>query len=110
MIKGKAAAQIQLRSVTKNAIGEQIPEWETVQELVGWLDLSGGESQYAVYDTKIQESTHIFLADYRELDREITAENSRVIIEGRIYDVMLIDDPMEMHRHLEIYLKYTGGQ
>ena len=37
--------------------------------------------------------------------------NSRVVDEdGLIYDVMLIDDPMKMHKQLEIYLKYAGGQ
>lgn len=110
MIGGKTEALLQVRTVTQNAIGEQVPEWETVQGLTGWLDLSGGDSRYTVYDAKIQESTHIFLADYKELDQEITAEDSRMLIGNTVYDVMLIDDPMEMHRQLEIYLKYTGGQ
>lgn len=110
MIGGKTEALLQVRQVMQNAIGEQVPEWETVQRLTGWLDLSGGDSRYTVYDAKIQESTHMFLADYTELEWEITAENSRILIGDNIYDVMLIDDPMEMHRQLEIYLKYTGGQ
>ena len=31
------------------------------------------------------------------------------VIDGNIYDILLIDDPMRMHKHLEIYLKYVGG-
>ncbi len=110
MIGGKTEALFQVRTVTQNVIGEQVPEWKTVQSLTGFLDLSGGDSRYTVYDAKIQESTHIFLADYKELDEAITAESSRVLIGDTVYDVMLIDDPMEMHRQLELYLKYTGGQ
>ena len=33
-----------------------------------------------------------------------------MIIDGYIYDVMLIDNPMNMNKHFEIYLKYVGGQ
>ena len=72
--------------------------------------MSGGDSKYTTYNAKIQESTHVFVADYVALDSRIKAENSRLIVNGNIYDVMLIDDPMELHQQLEIYLKYTGGQ
>ena len=52
----------------------------------------------------------MFLADYKKLDSHIKAENSRMVINGKVYDIMVIDDPMELHEQLEIYLKYTGGQ
>lgn len=110
MIHGNTRAEIQIRTTTTNAISEQVKKWETIETLFGWLDKMDGESRYTSYDSKIQESTHVFLADYRGLDKRIKAENSRVVIEGYVYDIMLIDDPMEMHRQLEIYLKYTGGQ
>ena len=32
-----------------------------------------------------------------------------MVIKGKKYDVMLIDNPDEMDEQLEIYLKYTGG-
>lgn len=32
-----------------------------------------------------------------------------MLIDGKIYDVQWIDDPMGMHEHLEIYLKAVGG-
>lgn len=109
MIHGNTRADIQIRKATKNVIGEQVTEWETVQTLFGWLDLQSGESRYTTYNAKVQESTHIFLADYVEMDARIKAENSRAVIDGHVYDITLIDDPMGMHRQLEIYLKYTGG-
>ena len=109
-IGGNKQMLLQVSTVTKNAIGEQVQSWETVQQVTGWLDLSGGDSKYQTYNAKIQESTHIFISDYVELAAGITAENSRALIDGQRYDIMLIDDPMEMHQQLEVYLKYTGGQ
>lgn len=136
MIGGNIEAVIQLKtSTTKNKIGERIPQWEDVVKLKGFLDLSAGDSKYTTYNAKIQESTHIFICDYAnivalgtewlwdEMDFlnsfintkseetiQIISENSRLIVNGKTYDVMLIDDPMGLHKHLEIYLKYTGGQ
>lgn len=111
MIGGNKLAEIQISTTTKNAIGEQeVKAWETVQSLKGWLDLQGGDSKYTTYNAKMQESTHIFLADYVQLDSKITAENSRAVIDGKAYDIMLLDNPMEMNLQWEIYLKYTGGQ
>lgn len=103
-------AIIQISTVTLNEIGEQVKAWENVQTLRGWLDLQNGESRYSTYHAKIQESTHYFIGDYVPLDERITAENSRMVINGKRYDVMLIDNPMELNAQLEIYLKYTGGQ
>lgn len=109
-IGGNITTTIQISTVTKNATGEQVKAWENAQTLRGWLDLANGESSYSTYHAKIQESTHYFIGDYVALDRRITAENSRMIIKGKRYDVLLIDNPMEMNTQLEIYLKYTGGQ
>lgn len=111
-IGGNITAVIQTATTSKNAIGEQVKSWANAQTLKGWLDLSGGDSKYTTYNAKIQESTHVFIADYVPLAAGIQAENSRMTINGKIYDIMLIDNPMEMGggSQLEIYLKYTGGQ
>ena len=109
MIGGNTQIQIQTSATTKNAIGEAVKTWNTVQTLKGWLDLSGGDSKYTSYDAKVQESTHVFVSDYVQI--AASAENARVVDEdGLLYDVMLIDDPMRMHKQIEIYLKFTGGQ
>lgn len=110
-IGGNTRAIIQaVTGIEKNAIGEQVETWEDVQTLKGWLDLSSGDSRYSSYAAKVQESTHIFISDYVELDERIKAETSRFVINGKRYDVMLIDNPMELNAQLEIYLKYTGGR
>lgn len=111
-IGGNLKAYIQTRTTVINEIGEQVPEWIDMQSVTGWLDLGGGSSNYTAFNAKIQESTHIFIADYVLLHSGITAENSRMIINGKRYDILLINNPMEMKSgsQLEFYLKYTGGQ
>ena len=110
MIHGNTRMLLQVKTVVTNAIGEHETAWETVQILFGWLDLQVGGTNFTTYNAKIQESTHIFIADYVELSNRIKAENSRAVIDGHVYDITLIDDPMNMHQHWEIFLKYTGGQ
>lgn len=106
MIGGNTEAVLQQKTeCSVNAIGERVHEWSDANHLWGWLDLTAGESKFT-YDTKLQESTHIFICDYLPLDRH--ADNKRMVINGNTYNVLLIDDPMELHQHLEIYLKYTG--
>lgn len=109
-IGGNTSAAVQVYTTTKNEISEQVQDWVTVQTIKGWLDLSSGEARYSTYHAKIQESTHFFIADYVPLDARVTAENARMVINSKRYDIKLIDDPMEMHQQLEFYLKYTGGQ
>lgn len=108
-IGGNITAQLQVKTTAQNAIGEAVPTWETRHMLTGFLDLANGNARYTAYDAKMQESTHYFLCDYIELPG-VTAENARLQINGKTYDVLAIDDPMGLHAHLEIYLKYTGGQ
>lgn len=136
MIGGNTDAVMQVKHQTgTNAIGEREREWIDVVSFSGWLDLSGGDSKYTVYNAKIQESTHIFLCDHRQyislskewqwnprsfttgiinlaLDEDIavTSENTRMVIAGKVYDILLIDDPMGANEHLEIYLRFVGGQ
>lgn len=111
MIGGNTTATIQIKTGTgKNEIGQTVTIWQDAQKIVGFLDLSGGDSKYTTYNAKVQESTHIFVSDYVELNASIKSENSRMIVDGLGYDVLLIDDPMGLHKQFEIYLKYTGGQ
>lgn len=95
-------------SFEKNSIGEKIPKWETINELWGFLDYMSQTTNRNNFKTKLEESTHVFICDYQKLDKK--AENKRMIVDDEVYDVLLIDDPMNLHEHLEIYLKYVGGQ
>jgi len=119
MIGGNINAILQVRTTTKNRIGEDVESWEDVVEFKGFLDLASGDSKYTTYNAKIQESTHLFICDYQPIPEfievngklvKVTSENARMVANSKKYDVMLIDNPMELNQHYEIYLKYTGGQ
>ena len=109
-IGGNTKLTIQTSTAIQNAIGESELTWTDAQTITGWLDLASGDSRYSTYYAKVQESTHIFIADYVPVTA--TAENARAVINGKVYDIMLIDNPMELQggSQLEIYLKYTGAQ
>ncbi|MBE6846071.1 MAG: head-tail adaptor protein [Ruminococcus sp.] len=109
MIIGNINAEIQMYKSEKNEIGELVKSWQTVQTLKGFLDLKSGDSDYKSFDAKFEDSTHIFLCDYTPLEKEVTCENSRMLIKEKIYDIMLIDNPMELNDHYEIFLKFIGG-
>ena len=106
MIGGNVTAEVQTKTITVNSIGEQEEKWSTVKSLRGFLDLISGDSKYETYNAKIQESTHIFICDYTPLGVSV---NARLIVDGKNYDVMFIDNPMNLNRQLEIYLKMVGG-
>lgn len=110
-IGGNTFAVIQTSTTEKNEIGETVSEWRDVKRLKGWLDFASGDSRYT-YNAKIQESTHVFVSDFVKLEDGIQAENCRMTINGLVYEVLTIDNPMEMKggSQLEFYLRYTGGQ
>ncbi len=136
-IGGNTTALIQIKvSGSKNSIGEAEENWVDVASLEGWLDYLSGENDNS-HRAKVQDSTHIYMCDFckvRLLSEdwlwdpfsfisgvvrnrigtqaetiEMTSELARFILNGNIYNILLIDDPMGMHYHMEIYLRYVGG-
>lgn len=134
-VGGNITALVQVKDEgQKNAIGEREHEWIDVTEMFGWLDYQDGQSTLNTYNAKMQETTHIFICDFhtcKSLSKklvwnpfdfingvmlttqdekvDVTSENSRMIVNGNVYQILMIDDPMGMHKQLEIYLKYVGG-
>lgn len=136
-ISGNIHALLQVKDKgAKNSIGAYEIEWVDCTSLKGWLDLSTGDSKHNVFSAKVQESTHIFLCDFTSLKNlstkwvwnpfsfltgiinnseqerivDVTSENARMVIQGQVYEILLIDNPMNMNEHLEIYLRFIGGQ
>lgn len=112
-IGGNLTATIETATNTQNSIGEQESTWKPAATMTGWLDYNVSQTakaSYQKYDSKIEESTHIFLTDWQPLPPTVTSETARMIIDGKRYAIQMIDDPMNLHEHYEIYLKYTGGQ
>lgn len=133
-IGGNTTAYLQIKTSTPNEIGELVPSWTTVMTFVGWLDMMGGEASFRNYNAKIQESTHVFVADFdagtvvvddvtwvptsKELQKqdgdivvitEVTPDVARLLVNGDVYDISFVDDPMELHYQWEFYLKFVGG-
>lgn len=108
MIGGNTYLALQVKTITENEIGESVEHWTTAQTLQGWLDYQSGDSPRSNFNSKIEQSTHFFICDY--VDIFVTEENCRAVVNGKVYEVLIIDNPMNMNRQIEIYLKYTGGQ
>ena len=116
---GNATALLQVKVVTTSEIGAPVSKWHDVVELEGFIDLQAGDSKYTTANAKMQESTHVFVGEYKPIPDtlevegqivQVRAETTRMVADSQRYDVMLIDDPMGLHEQLEIYLKFTGGQ
>jgi hypothetical protein len=115
MIDGNITATIQVKSSNgKNKIGEGSEAYDAVGTVLGWLDYQSGQNNVQQYNAKIQDTTHLFLCDWfrwknATQDASVTSENSRLVLNGEVYNVLLIDDPMNLHQHIEVYLQFVGG-
>ena len=113
-IGGNIYATIQTKASSgKNAIGESEITWSNAfTDVLGWLGLQNGDSKRTTFNAKIEESTHVFLMDFDAGIYALTDDDQdvRMIIKGKMYDVLLIDNPDEMDEQLEIYLRKIGGQ
>lgn len=96
-------------SAEKNSIGEREITWADAISFVGWLDMQSGDSKRSVYNAKIEESTHVFLCDFNADIYALAGQDVQMKCKGTIYDVLYIDNPMEMDEQLEIYLRKIGG-
>ena len=108
-IGGKTLGTVQTNTTAKNAIGEAVKEWVDAFRHEGWLDLQSGDSKYSNHSAKLEESTHVFLCDYHSSIYALQGQDVRMIIKGMVYDVLLIDNPMELDEQLEIYLRKVGA-
>ena len=109
MIGGNITGTIQTKSVEKNAIGESVASWSDAYSLVGWLGRQSGEQMRTSFNAKAEESTHVFLCDYHEGIYSLANEDTRMIIKSVVYEVTYIDNPDEMDKQLDIYLKRVGA-
>lgn len=109
-IGGKTIGTIQTATAVKNTIGEAVKDWVDAFNQVGWLGMQSGDSKYSNFNAKIEESTHVFLCDYHSGIYALADQDTRMVIKGKVYDVLLIDNPDEMDEQLEIYLRKIGGQ
>ena len=109
IIGGSTIGVFQTNTTTKNEIGESEKRWVDAFSQLGWLGLQSGDSKYTNFNAKVEESTHVFLCDYHSGIYALASQDTRMIVKGMVYDVLLIDNPDEMDRQLEIYLRKVGA-
>lgn len=91
-----------------NGIGGNAEKEDEVFKVQGFLDLAqgfGANGENSNLNSFLQESTHILITDYRE---DISNKNWIIDSKGNRYNIVLVDDPVSRHHHLEIYLKFVG--
>lgn len=108
-IGGNIMGTVQKKTTARNEIGEAAKAWVDAYKQRGWLGLQSGDSKYTTHNAKLEESTHVFLCDYHAGIYGLAGQDTRMIIKGFVYDVLLIDNPDEMDEQLEIYLRRVGA-
>jgi hypothetical protein len=108
-IGGNITGIIQVKHTEKNNIAESVAIWQDAFDIVGWLGMQSGDSKYTNFNAKLAESSHVFLCDYHEGIYALAEQDTRMIIKGKKYDVLFIDNPDEMDEQLEIYLRRVGA-
>ena len=110
-VKGNTLCVIQTgTSSAVNEYGERETTWENAIEFDAVLGLQSGDSKYSSFNAKIEESSHVAVAEFDADIYALADKNTRLIAKGKMYDVLLIDNPDELNEHLEIYLRFIGGQ
>ena len=108
MIGGNVDAIIQVETSSKYAFGEIQNTYKDLTTVKGFLDYVGGDGSYKNnFKGELEETTHIFICDYENVASKATPTQSRMIIDDKIYDILYIDNPMNLNEHLEIMLKYN---
>lgn len=108
-IGGNTMFVIQTKTTKQNEIGESEITWVDAFSYKGFLDLQSGDSDYLKHKTKLEESTHVFICDFHSGIYALADQDTRLICKGKVYDVLLIDNPMELNEQLEIYLRKVGA-
>lgn len=106
MIGGNTDLVLKLKSTTKNEIGENILSWIDYKTIHGFLDFLGETTGRTNYNSKVVESTHVFVCDYVPIDKK--EAELKAYCNNQEFDITYIDDPMNLHKHVEIFLKYIG--
>ena len=93
MIGGNIDLVLKQKVTTKNDIGENELSWVDYKTIHGFLDFMTEGTGRTNYNSKIVDSDYVFICAY---------------CDNKEFDISYIDDPMNLHRHIEIFLKYIG--
>ena len=106
MIGGNIDLVLRQKNTTKNDIGENVLSWVDYKTIHGFLDFMTEATGRTNYNSKIVDSDHVFVCDYVKIDKPL--RELKAYCNNQEFDITYIDDPMNLHKHLEIFLKYIG--
>lgn len=87
-----------------NGIGGVIATAETVMTIRGFIDLLSGDEK-TDNQARLEDSTHILITNFVT---GIKRGHRIVDSSGVTYEVKLVDDPVGLGHHLEVYLRFVG--
>ena len=105
-IGGNTDLILKTRKQVKNEIGEEVTTWENYKTIHGFIDFMSESTGRGSFNSKIVESTHVFVCDYVDIDKSVI--DLMAYHNNKEYEITYIDDPMGLHYQLEIFLKYIG--
>lgn len=107
-IGGNTSLHLQSRVLGEpNSVGERERVWVDVATVEGFLDYQAGSYIDGDSKSKLADTTHVFIGDYKELP-EVSEVNSRARLGTDVYNILMIDNPMGLNYHLEFYLQNLG--
>ena len=105
-ICGNTNLILKIKSQVENEIGEKETTWVDYKTIHGFIDFMSETTGKTNYNSKIVESTHVFVCDYVDIDK--SEVELKAYHDNKEYEITYIDDPMNLHYQLEIFLKYIG--
>lgn len=107
MIGGNMRAEVVKATKAINKRGVRVDAGtEHLLNVKGWLDYQSGQDSHQTYNAELADTTHLFLCDYSAEYAALRKEKGlSLVIDGDRYEVLLIDDPMGLHQHLETFLR-----
>lgn len=98
---------LQAKKQKSDGIGGFTETWDDLRAVSGYLDLLQGTDENTIQQAFIEQSTHV--AVLPKYEPGIT-DAMRIVDEtGRFYEITYVDDPVGVHHHTELYLKYGGN-
>lgn len=105
-IGGNTDLILKIKSQTENEIGEKVTTWTDYKRIHGFMDFMSESTNRTNFNSKIVDSTHVFVCDYVDIDKSIT--ELAAFHNNKEYEITYIDNPMGLNYHLEIFLTYIG--
>jgi hypothetical protein len=99
------------QTATDDGLGGVEKTWHEQSALKGYVDLLQGTNlpNGAVGRDKafIEESTHVaIITEWNEVPKDYNRLRDE---QGKVYEITYADDPVGVHHHLELYLRFISN-